>query len=323
MVIRNFYDIGLPIPLEPTPQNYDLNLFCQAFKLVNSFLYKSHVGSLTKDALTSSHQVLRAEGLEAAEEYIISLAEERAERSQQAAIKRGERKNAVTRSDLMSSLYKYNKRKEQLVVNLRLLTEKNDEAKEEIVHSTTRESKRLTSLLLSFFRNFDTTTRPLVMARVSNSRYRILGRSLVNKKEKNGLELKEVSKNSPLKAIFEGGLALYQTIGQGQRARELHEIENRTKFEELETAKINKEIALEKLKGEKLSNALAEIKIAKELQSIIHGADINSVQIMPNSFIKTRINKAYQIEQNNASRMINTQGLTLDRSATKIIDATA
>ncbi|WP_133683142.1 hypothetical protein [Paludibacterium purpuratum] len=321
--VKNFYDIGLPVPLAPEPGNYDLNLFYQLFKTINSFLYRNHVRPLTKDSLVEAFEVLTTDGLGEAEDFVVSLAEGRAKKSREAAAKRGDKKEPLTREDIVSCLRKYYIKKEQLLSDLIFIKSTDDEAQRELIDESSRHSKRISSVLLAFFKNFDAITRPLVIAKVSDTKFRILGRSLVNKKEQTGLELKEISRNSPLKAIIEGGLSLYQTIGQERRAETLHKIDEKIKLEELEAAKINREIAEERLRGEKLKNTLSEIEISNKLERVVQGTDINFSEKLQDSLIRDRINKAYEIEKNNSARVLISQGLDLDRSATRIIDTSA
>lgn len=79
----------------------------------------------------------------------------------------------------------------------------------------------------------------MVFVRVGNNRFRILGRSLVNKREKTGLELKEVKRNSPLAALIEGGVSIYQAVQAEKRLKETHELEMQIKKQSLKKPKQN------------------------------------------------------------------------------------
>lgn len=308
-----FYKIGLPIPIKPTVDSYNLNLLYQCFHAVNSFLYRNHIQPLNTDFISSSYDIVRSLGLDKAEAHIINAASIRAESSYKSALERGIQKNIVTIDDISSCLTKYRNKKSKLVKNLAVINGLDDGNLKEIVEGTGKESKEQANLLLSFFDNFDKITRPLVCARVSDNKFRVLGRSLVNKQEQTGLELKEISKNSPLGAIIEGGAAIYQTIQQERRANELHEIEKQIMQTDLLTAQ-------EKLKVEERKRLLIEIEISNKLKSVTQNTDVESISNIKASFLKDRLAKAYGAERTNAETVLSHYGLFLDRESIQVID---
>lgn len=311
-----FYPIGLPIPITPTLRSYDFSLFYQAFRTINSFLRKNHIQPLSTNNVAIAYNELKSNGLDKAEDLIVELATLKAKKSYDSALLRGEEKTWIGSENIESCLTKYRKKKQSLLTDLLILDDIDEASKFEIIKGKNREDKRLRSLLLAFFRNFDHISRPLVCARVSHDRFRVLGRSLVNKTEQTGLELKEISKNSPLTSLLEGGVSIYQAIKQEERAKELHEIEKEIKYTELECAK-------QKLRGETLKNIALELQISERLNAAIIGSDVEAIKQVPNSFVRQELITAYCAEENSAGKVLNRHGLVLDRESITIINTRA
>lgn len=310
-----FYKIGRPTPLVPEFESYHLSFIQEAFSRVNSFLFKNHIKPLPVKTIRKAFDIVKKESLGDAEEFIIQLATERAEKSRERAVLRGDDSPPISWADIEKCLTQYQAKKVQLREDIACIRESlsNDGATSALLDSQTRIGKRRCKLLLDFFHNFNKIQRPLVYVRVSEDQFRVLGRFLVNKKEKTGLELKEIRKNSPLGALIEGGLALYQTVRQEKRAEELHKLE-------MEKAKLGVQIAQESLKNAQLKNLEIELEIAKKLESAIENGDMKAIEHVGNTFLKKQISKAYQTEESNAERVIKHQGLTLDRESIKVID---
>jgi hypothetical protein len=308
---KTFYPIGMPIPLIPSKYVYEFNCFYQAFHQINSTLKKNHVQPFRRQMVASAFEVLQSEGLEAAEQYVIELAKTRATQSYENAIKRGEKKNKPDPDAFEHSLEKYRKNKTTLFSALDTISNLSDEEKESILSPENKGNRKLKQLLSGFFTTFDTTTRPLVCARVGNNYIRVLGRSLVNKREQTGLELKEARRNSPLGAIIEGGVAIIQAINQEKRAKELHELEIKKKEEEIRLIQTQ-------IHGEELKNLETELKISDALSAVQSKTDISAIQNIPDSPMKRQIAKAYSIEHANAARVLTEQGMYLERGSITI-----
>ncbi|WP_037006497.1 hypothetical protein, partial [Pseudomonas asplenii] len=176
-----------------------------------------------------------------------------------------------------------------------------------------RKSRRLNRYVNSFFETFEQTVRPLVCARVGENKFRVLGRSLINKREQTGLELKEIKRNSPLGAFFEGGIALFQAIRQEARSKELHEYDKEIKQTELEISKA-------KLEGEKIKNISLELKLAQDFEKISRESDISAVRSLPQTAVTLQLIKAYGQQQSHAAGVLHNQDLTLSHGETRIID---
>ncbi|MGN8032331.1 hypothetical protein ACTJKS_22385 [Pseudomonas sp. 22189] len=311
-----FYSIGMPIPLMPSVSIYEYNCLYRIFNTINSFLKKNHVGTLGLTNISYLYEHLQSFGLEAAEANAIDLAYKQAEKSYEAAARRGEKKKQFTDSDFNKQLDKYKKYKHQLFLDIKQSQQLDDKQRLDILTLDGRDNIRLSRLLSAFFTTFDKTTRPLVCARVSDNKFRILGRSLVNKQEQVGLELKEVKRNSPLGAIFEGGIALYQAIQQEKRAKEIHDVDMEIKNKQLELAEAE-------LHGQKIKNLSLELQLSEQLVSIASKTDIVSIKKLPPSFLKDQVVAAYSMQQSNASYMLHHQGLYLERDSVSIIDLNA
>lgn len=195
---KYWYDIGLPYPLVPNVDMYEYNLLYQAFYRINSFLRSKKVRSLTTDSVASAYDVLKQSGLDVAEKHIVALAVERAQKSAESAKKRKEKKEPIGEHEIIGVLERYKKSRLELLEDVSYLGTLTEDACSELIISSGRIQKRRAAVLLAFFRYFDKTSRPLVCVRVDGGKFRVLGRSLVNKKEQTGLEVKEVRRNSPL-----------------------------------------------------------------------------------------------------------------------------
>lgn len=313
---KQFYSIGLPFPLEPNENNYNYNLLYQAFSTVNSFLHSRHVRPLTTDAIAAAYETLQNFGLDEAEKHIVDLALERSKTSVEHAKSRHEDKKPITEEEIWGILGKYKSKKANLLSDLLHISTLSDEDQAEIITENSRDSRRISSILQAFFRYFEKTSRPLVCARVSDGKFRVLGRSLINKREQTGLELKEAVRNSPLSTLIEGGIAICQFLEQGFRNNELHKLDVRKKELEIEHQE-------EIIKGERLKNISLGLDIQQKLNVAAQNSDIQSFNEMSNSFLKNQIAKAYGIEQKNAYNVVNHQGLDLDTKSITVIDTKA
>jgi hypothetical protein len=305
-----FYPIGLVYPLEPSSDLYSENLLSRMFAVVNSYLRKNHVQPLRLKFVAAAHNILHTHGLDAAEEYVVDLALTSAQKSVEKARDRNVEKKLITEQDIFESLTRYRKRKYQLLDDLNFVEELSDHEREQLLEKG-KSSDRKRTLLLNFFRYFDKISRPLVCARVGNGQIRVLGRSLVNKREQTGLEVKEVSRNSPLSTIVEGGIAIVQAVKQEGRMNELHLLD-------LEKKQLEIEVVKEQLRGEQLRNDVLEIKVIQEFEKLAEQTDLRSIEQLPRNFVRNRLVKAYLDESRAADRMLNQQGLTFDRSSVRI-----
>lgn len=310
---QNFYSIGLPYPLVPNQEVYSYNLLYQSFRTINSFLYKNHFQPLRTEAIGTAYNVLKTAGLDEAEKYIVGLALNRAEKSIESARKKNEKKQEISEDDLWKALEKYTNRKNQLLEDLSFIQTLSEEYRSDIVVESNRQSRRVTNLLLAFFRYFDRTTRPLICVRVSDDKFRVLGRSLINKKEQTGLELKEAKRNSPFGVVIEGGVAIVQAIRRDAREEELHQLA-------LKKAELEIQQEEEKLRREQLQTKLIQIEITQKLSKFTLDTDIHTIDQLPNSFVKDRIARAYGTERRSANSFLYEHGLNLDEGSIKLID---
>lgn len=308
-----FYPIGLPYPLEPTEDIYGYNLVYKAFSLVNSFLKRKHVRPLAIKNISVVYETLRNEGLAEAEDHILDLAEARALDSYNSAVKRKQAKDLITRNQIVISLGKYYTQKNQLIEDIGFVGDLSDDQRADIIKSKAKNDKRRANLLQRFFRYFEKTSRPLVCARVSPGTFRVLGRSLVNKNEKTGLELKEAVRNSPLSALLEGGVAIYQAVQQEKRAKETHKLE-------IEKKALENELVLGRIEEQRLKNISLKVDVVKKLDELADTSDVTAKNDLQNSFTKLQLLNAYITEEKNAYSLLNSRGLTFDAEYTKVID---
>lgn len=310
----HFYSIGLPYPLFPNQDIYEYNLLYQAFYTVNSFLLKEHVRPLAINNIALIYREMRTEGLDVAETFIIDLAEDRAKKSFQQSKKLN--KKLLTREKISSALDKYKVRKAKILSDVAYIQSLNNDRCQEIIESDKRDDKNISKILLAFFQYFEKTSRPLVCARVAEGKFRVLGRSLVNKREKNGLELKEATRRSPFGALFECGATMLQAISGESRAAELHQLELEKKRTEIAVEK-------EKLAGERLKNFKLAMELQNEIDAAARGSDIQAIRKVPDSYLKERILKTYQGQERHAVSMLTSKGIYPDSQSVNIVDIKA
>lgn len=307
----NFYSIGLPYPLFPNRDIYEYNLLYQAFYAINSFLLKGHVRPLAIKNIANAYDKMRTEGLDAAESFIIDLAEERAKISFKKS--KVENKKLLTREQIFNCLDKYRNQKEKLLNGLIFIEELDNDRCLEIIGSDKKNDKSISKILLAFFQYFDRTSRPLVCARVAKGKFRVLGRSLINKREKNGLELKEAKRKSPFGTLFECGVTMVQALTGETRASELHQLD-------LEKKKTEIAVEKEKLAGERLKNFKLSIEIQKEIDSASKTSDIQAIRHVQDSYLKQRILNTYAEQEKHAVSMLSNKGFYPDSTSVSIID---
>lgn len=308
-----FYPIGMPIPLVPSFKIYELNCLYRMFNAVNSFLTKHHIGRLRLTTLSVLYEDLDGFGLQSAEGLLIRYAQDNAQKSYEAAAKRGENKKQFTQDEFSKYLERYERYKSQLFADINRLNDLDDQQRIDVLTLAGRDNLRLSHLLTSFFVTFEKTVRPLVCARVGDNQFRVLGRSLVNKSAQVGLELKEVRRNSPLGALFEGGVAVYQAIQQEKRAKEVHEIDMQIKARELELLEAQ-------IHGQKVQNLEHELRLSAQMDAVAKQTDIFALKEMADSFVKSRLTLAYGIQHSNASDVMQNHGLRLEHESVALLD---
>lgn len=306
------YNIGNPYPLKPNQSIYNFNFLYSAFSTINSFLYKNHIQTIRTSELPSAYLKLQEFGIDYAEEYIIDLAIHQSQNS-----KRYKSDGIIiSRDEIKESLGKYYKHKEKTTTLLRYIEKLSDIELQELDTQKTQKNRKEKAMLTAFFDLFSKTTRPLVCARVASGKFRVLGRSLINKKEQTGLELREARRYSPLNVLVEGGIALLQTIVNNSRQEEMHALEVQKKQIEIEQEK-------EKLYGEKLKNKKLEIEILEKMSEISKKSDIGAANRISSSFFQRKIENAYCAEDQNARTLLFKQDLHLDQSTVRLLDVNA
>ncbi|TFF33714.1 hypothetical protein [Pseudomonas sp. RIT623] len=308
-----FYPIGLPVALVPSEWSRNYRYLYLAFKSVNSLLKIRRVQPLRLEAVVGLYESLGVEGVELVRSRLIDLALDQAEKSYRIAVEKGKKKKELKRGDVERALVEADKFRRQSDKDLLQLSGLTDDERLELLTSNARDERRLANFLTSFFDKFDATVRPLVCARVGHGKLRVLGRSLVNKQERTGLELKEIKKNSPLGALFEAGVTAYQAFQQEKRAKELHEIDKKIKAKEIELLDA-------KIHGEKIKNFELEMQAADCYLKIARESDLTALKGLPPSFVQTQIVKAYGIEMSNAAGVLNKQDLRMDYGSIQTID---
>lgn len=147
--------------------------------------------------------------------------------------------------------------------------------------------------------------------RVGDNKIRVLGRSLVNKTIKGGLQLKSAQKNSPLLALFEGAATAYKNFVEVKNQTELHEIEKAISIERLKQAK--HQTAAEKIKFEEL---------LKKSPGFID-PDINSVEHLLPSPFKQQLLTAYGNNKIGAAKIYREHGMSYEEGSFRLIDEKA
>lgn len=316
LATKIFYEIGEPYPLFPNRKGYEYKLIFKAFRAVNSFLYAHHVKTLPISLLSEVNKTFKNDGLAASEKKIVDFAYEQATKSYEAAKKKKKDVERVTKTAIKQCLRDYNSYKSELFSDLRALQNIGEANFADLLKSNKRDDRRRGKIADAFFYHFRETTRPLVFARVGDDKIRVLGRSLVNKKEQVGLELKEAVRRSPLNALLEGGLTLAQlitSIAGSKRANEMHQLN-------VEEKKIDIQIKKEQLAGHRLDNIKRGLEIEEKINTALQGSDSNALNDVKNMYMQSQLRKTYIYEQQNTDTLLTSRGLKLDENSVRLID---
>lgn len=292
--LQILYNTGYPNSLLPSKESFELRELLIFFHSINSKLFANRYKPLYLKTLNSVYGIFEKKGLETARSEIVKE-----------ALKRSTKKRKFSSDFFDKEIVQSNKSISQFsnqFESIQKIKEKNN-----YKSLKQKQNKDIEKLFTVFFKNFEKIQRPVVCVRNGN-KLRVLGRSLVNKKEKHvqGLELKEITRRSPFRFILEGGVAVYRTIQEEKRAKELHEKE--------------KQIQDSRLRQEKKKELLLDIKIAKELEQISRDSDVTAYTRLPISYATEKILEEYKKEDEKRQEILDRRGLKLEPKETKSID---
>ena len=300
-----FYFIGDPYSLSPNINIERTRLFLLAFKLINKKLHQLGFKPLFTKTIPHLFEQLPKIGLSDTIELNIKE-----------ALKRSKPDNIITKDDFAKEIAYIQKSNKQLTDDFKTIKDNSDQNLETYLNEkTSKKIKR--NYYEKFFFHFNKIQRPLVCIKEGNH-LRVLGRALVNKEksQKHGLELKEMTRNSPLKSLFEGGVAVYRTVKEEERSKELHN-------KKIELINVEKSIMDEKLKQEKLKSLRLEIELAEKMEEIAKSSDVEAYKDLDDNFYTQRILEAYRYQDKSRISMLERRGLDYKPSETKIIDIKA
>lgn len=278
---------------------------------MNSVLFSSNFKPQVTFFLIEALKKLKEQSKEKAIDYIINTAIKTSTEHYEKYKDRKTQREPLEYEDIRKSLEKIIKSSEEEINRANEISNLEDKERMKILTSKNKNDQKKKSDLNKFFDIFKKVNRPVVCLRVGDNKIRILGRSLINKEIKGGLQLRATQKNSPLLAFFEGAATAYKTFVETKNQQELHEIE--------------KAISIERLKQAKYQTATEQIKFEEILKNSpgFIGSDIAAVESLPPSTFKNQLNTAYGNNDIAASKLYREHGMSYVSGSFKLLDETA
>lgn len=189
-----------------------------------------------------------------------------------------------------------------------------------------QENKLFKEYFQQFYRTLSFVHRPVVgIIDNETNQITIMCRAHINKEEQKSvtLDLKSISHNSPIKAIFEGGATIYSAITGEKRHKEIHEI--RLKREELECKILETQLktAETDLEIKRLDLYDKKIDTLTNIQKLESGTEIDSIDDISNPYLKNKLDIQNDNLRKKRARLLNNGNFKVDILETRIIDLKA
>lgn len=308
---KHFYNLGSPYSLLPCKKTSEIKLIYSVFAKVNSFLFSKNFKPQVTFYLIEALNKLKGHSKEVAIDYIINSAIKTSTDNYEKYKDIKTEREPLDYESLVNFLDKTIKSGVEEVDRASEISIFNDNEIIKILTSKNKNDQRKKSDLNKFFEIFKKVNRPVVCLRVGDNKIRILGRSLINKEIKGGLQLRSTQKNSPLSALFEGAATAYKTFVETKNQQELHEIEKAISIERLKQAKY--QTATEKIKFEEVLNKSSEL-IEPDITAVEH--------LSPSSF-KMQLTTAYENNNIGAAKLYREHGMSYVSGSFKLLDEKA
>lgn len=308
---KYFYKLGNPYSLLPCRRTVEIKLIYSIFSKVNSFLFSKKFKPQVTFFLIEALKILEKYSKERAIDYIINAAVKSSSEHYEKYKDRQKERDPIYYDEIKEILEKTITIGENEIARANEIYSLDDKEINKILTSKNKNYLKKKSDLNKFFEIFKKVNRPVVCLRVGDNKLRVLGRSLVNKTIKGGLQLKSAKKNSPLEALFQGAATAYKTFVETKNQNELHEIE--------------KAIAIERLKQAKFQTATEQIKFEEALKtsSISIEPDIQAIKNLPQSSFKQQVISAYENNKNSAAQLYREHGMSYVEGSFKLLDEKA
>jgi len=231
--LKYLYTLGKPVSLIPNNSIFTLNLLFKYFRNINEFLYKIHHKTLDTKNLSSYFKIYQKSNFE-------NLSNELKKDSKfilrKSNLKEKDLKIFDNIFKLMRTEYDtFHTKKDSIATINEIIKLENWSTK---LNKNSNTYKKYFSRFYSLLTNIQ---RPVIA--VYNEELQtinILCRAHINKQQHNAvtLDLKSITHNSPIEAVFNAGISVVSTFKEQKRADELHEFNKQ--LQEIEILKEKK-----------------------------------------------------------------------------------
>ncbi len=302
--LNYLYYIGKPISLFPNDNIKYVYLLFKYFRLLNEFFYQIRVRRLPSNTLSDYYELFNTQGIKTSFEELFGIASNIVSKSKK---KHREKLNRI-QADCYNELNNYMGDS----IRIKSVFEQLGDGTS-IAEISSDYDDILTEYFDRFFDSLIRIPRPVVCVFIEDEEViEILSRAHINVNERNSsfLDVEEISHNSPLKALIQGGASIYSTIKDEQRKNEIHELEKRKM--ELEIANLETEAEI-----------LALEKVNKQLEIRYKFIEMNrlredSIKNIDNSYVRSKMLEAYSKVQDNNKRLLNTNQIIVDYENTTV-----
>lgn len=308
--LQYLYTIGKPVSLFPNYDIFGMRLLFKVFKKLNERNINS---GLERASLSQYYYVMLNEGLKYGISQLINDVDVTEENEK-------ERKKIISfltkvRSDAHKEIEAYENDRKRI-----------EQIKQQLENSNIKiaeDDEFFQKYFKSFFYYLSKVDRPVIGIYYKKERkIKIICKAHINKNARNAtfLDVKEISHNSPLQALIEGGISFFSAVHDEGRKRELHELEMKKK--ELEIANLQKEyerrnIENETLELEKFKKAIDVHKQIEELE------DGDCIKQIGNNFIQNQMASAYKTAQGSCSSLIRLNKLSISPEDVQLVNVEA
>ncbi|MCT7502007.1 hypothetical protein N5S92_08380 [Aliarcobacter cryaerophilus] len=299
--LKYLYTLGKPVSLFPNQDIFILNLLFKYFRNINEFLYQKFHKSLSSNEIYIYYNVYKQSDFNS---LIINL---------QQGVNKILSKKKANNKDIIKNLNNiFLNLKEDFNIftqNQNVINNLTSNLKNKNFDLSTLDSDNV--IYKKYFLRFSTLInviqRPVVAIYDEQTQsIDILCRAHINKNERNAvtLDLKSLTRNSPITGIFNSGLHAITTITNENRLNDIHKYN--IEIKELEIIKQQKEI--EKLEADleikKIQILREKIAVIKALNEFVNSDEINAIRMMENPYLKNQINELSEEVHNKTKQLL-------------------
>lgn len=301
--LEHLYYIGKPVSLFPNERIRSLYLIFKYFRLVNEILFDARVTRLKSDYIgylfTEASRSNFIDSLKKLFNSAESLIDSKDNSSRQRLIRLNDSFISEWR------LYERDMVSTNEIINI-LSEDYTKDIPNEYIDTVNRHFE-------SFFKYLIKIPRPVICVyNEQDNTVEVLSRAHINISERNNsfLDVQEISHNSPLKTLIDGGLGLYSTLNDEKRKNELHKLEKRKL--ELEVDNLEKDSQIKNMEL-----IMKELQI-RQLMNQIHSERVESMKTIDNPYVRKRMIETYGKVQINSRKLLSINSIDVDYSESEL-----